>query len=35
MAKAKHGKDVTVGPQKGDDKWQVKRETNARASVVT
>jgi hypothetical protein len=29
-----HGKDVFVGPHKGDGKWQVKREGNERASVV-
>jgi hypothetical protein len=30
-----HGKDVFAGPHKGDGKWQVKREGNERASVVT
>lgn len=34
MAKRKHGKDVTVGPHKGDDKWEVRRRGNDRASVV-
>lgn len=31
----KHGKDVTVGPQKGGDGWSVKRQGNEKASRVT
>jgi hypothetical protein len=30
-----HGKDVTVGPHKGDDRWAVTRQGNERASRVT